>query len=156
MGVGVWRPLPNAILPVECWMKLLSTSHIVIGFLFFFLFLLTGGYMLVGFPALYDGREEIRMMFRATHTYILMSALVNLMAGNYLLHVSTPRFPSLQCFASVLILSSPVLLLAAFFYEPPGYLTERPVSFWGVVSLLVGVMLHTLLNFKQIIESIRV
>ena len=73
-------------------MRILQRSHLVIGGVFLILFLLTGGYMFTQFPELYQGREEIRMMFRATHIYILMSALVNLMCGLALRGRSYARF----------------------------------------------------------------
>lgn len=130
-------------------MKFLWISHFAIGSIFLVLFLLTGAYMLFNFPELYGAREEVRMMFRSTHIYILMSALMNFMAGNYIVSLNKRNFSKIRALASALILISPILFLCAFFYEPPDYLIDRPISFWGVVSLLVGVLIHTILNFKR-------
>jgi hypothetical protein len=129
-------------------MKLFAVTHFAIGIIFFALFLITGAYMIFNFPGLYDGREEIRMMYRATHIYILMSALLNLITGSYLLQSDNLNFLILKKMASLLILLAPVLFFFAFIFEPPEYLVERPISYWGVVFLLVGVMLHALLNIK--------
>jgi hypothetical protein len=123
-------------------------SHILIGILFLVIFLLSGVYMLINFPELYAGREEIRMMFRATHIYILLASLVNLMAGNYLLSKFECRFLQLRRLASSLIIVAPFLFFIAFVIEPPSYLIERPISFWGVVALVAGVILHSILNLK--------
>ena len=126
----------------------LTKLHYLIGALFFVLFLLTGAYMKLNFPDLYMQREEIRMMYRATHIYILMSALINLMTANYLFHSHDFSFHFLKKIASACILISPLLFTIAFFYESGEYLINRPVSFWGVILLLGGVMLHALLNFR--------
>ena len=125
-----------------------AKAHYLTGIAFFALFLLTGAYMLFNFPELYADREEIRMMYRATHIYILMSALINLMAGSYLLNLKSTNFQSLRKISSLLILVTPILFFIAFIYEPAGYLIERPISFWGVVLLVAGVILHSLLNIK--------
>jgi len=93
-------------------------------------------------------------MYRATHIYILMSALTNLMAGSYLLQLTQSTFVKLRKFASLLILVTPVLFFVAFIYEPADYLIERPVSFWGVVFLVGGVIIHTLLNMKWINKNV--
>ena len=129
-------------------MRLLAQSHLIVGVVFFILFLLTGVYMTLNFPELYDGREEVRMMYRSTHIYLLMSALLNLMAGNYLLRVEQTNFLRLKKLASMLIVVTPPLFFAAFFVEPPVYAIERPISFWGVIFLVTGVLLHALLNLK--------
>ena len=95
-------------------MNIIQKSHFVIGLLFLALFLLSGIYMMFNFPELYVGREEIRMMFRATHIYILMSALVNLMTGNYLRNNSVKSFVKFRRLASSLILVAPFLFFVAF------------------------------------------
>ena len=127
-------------------MNIMQKSHFVAGIFFLALFLLTGVYMKLSFPELYEGREEIRMMFRATHIYLLMSALLNLMAGNGLRSHPVRHVVQLQKLASLLILIAPFLFFAAFIIEPPSYMLERPISFWGVVALLSGVLLHSALN----------
>ena len=129
-------------------MKLFIQAHFFVGIAFFVLFLLTGVYMILNFPELYEGREEIRMMYRATHIYILMSSLVNLMPGNYLLGISGVNLMAFRKIASLLILVTPLVFFTAFIVEPPEYLIERPIAFWGVVLLVTGVILHTLLNLK--------
>jgi|TARA_B110000908_G_scaffold124470_1_gene145936 hypothetical protein len=134
-------------------MKFFTQAHFIIGIAFFLLFLLTGAYMILNFPELYNGREEVRMMYRATHIYILMSALINLMAGNYLLQATQFSFLILRKLASLLILVTPILFFIAFIYEPARYLIERPVSFWAVVFLVAGVILHSFLNIKWLNKS---
>ena len=139
-------------------MLTLQKLHYCVGIIFFIVFLLTGAYMLLNFPELYVGREEVRMMFRATHLYLLFSALINLVVGNALLAKdnesdSSRRFLPLWYVASLLILIAPGLFLVGFIVEPPSNLIERPVSFWGVISLLVGVMMQSLLTFQHMLQN---
>jgi len=129
-------------------MKFLIKAHYIIGIVFLSVFLLTGVYMHFSFPELYNGREEVRMMYRATHIYILVGSLVNLMAGNYLTHYAHVRFKKLTRLASILSLITPPMFFVAFIVEPADYLIGRPVSFWAVVFLFGGVMLHTLVNIE--------
>lgn len=120
--------------------------HLVVGVGSLLLFLATGAYMLFGFPELYQQREEIRMMYRATHIYLLMSSLINLMSANFISRVAADLHPRLSGIASLLIVISSALLAAAFFIEPQDYLIDRPITFWAVVFLLAGVLVHTILN----------
>lgn len=129
-------------------MNIFIQGHFIIGVVFFVLFLLTGAYMIVNFPELYVGREEVRMMYRATHIYILMSALMNLMAGCYLFYAKHESFIFLRKVSSVLILITPILFFIAFIFEPPDYLIDRPISFWAVIFMVAGVTLHAMLNLK--------
>ena len=125
--------------------ELTQKMHWAIGFLFVVVFLATGAYMRMGFPELYAGREEVRMMYRSTHIYILFGASVNLLVGhglhrfdNYLRHV--------QRLASLILLLAPFWIVVGFFVESPSYLIHRPFSTWGVVSIFVGVLLVSVLN----------
>jgi hypothetical protein len=129
-------------------MRYYIQAHFIIGIVFFLLFILTGIYMILNFPELYNDREEVRMMYRATHIYILMSALINLMAGNYLVQTTKFSFLILTKFASSLILVTPIMFSIAFMYEPAEYLVNRSISFWAVVFLVVGVLFYTLFNIK--------
>jgi uncharacterized membrane protein YwaF len=124
---------------------ILQRSHLVIGALFLAIFLLTGVYMFVNFPDLYQGREEVRMMFRATHIYILMAALINILCGTSNVGQCRASFAWLSSVASVLIMLAPVLFVTGFAIEPTEYRLDRPVSFWGVVALLTGVLLRAIL-----------
>ena len=123
----------------------LNQIHIALSITFILVFLGTGVYMLSGFPELYRGREEIRMMYRATHIYILFAALVNLLVGQAI-GEQEHRSKYLQWLASALLILTPFMLTAAFFIEPSGYLIERPISFFAVIFLFAGSLLTSLLN----------
>lgn len=119
--------------------------HLFVGAAFLLVFLATGYYMSQNFPSLYQGREEIRMMYRATHIYILFAAATNLLAAHALNSFSN-WLSRVQAMASLLLLIAPFLVFMGYIVEPPAYMIERPFSFWGVVSLFLGVVLISLLN----------
>jgi hypothetical protein len=84
-------------------------------------------------------------MYRATHIYLLFSALLNLLAAGFD-SVSTHAPASARGLVAwldrtgrVLLLLAPPTFLLAFFVEPPVYAIERPLSFWGVVACAAGV-----------------
>jgi len=127
--------------------SMLEKWHLAVGFLFLLIFLATGAYMFFGFPDLYQGREEIRMMYRASHIYILFAGSVNLlMAGG--LNSYNNWLASVQMLASIAVLLAPVLILVGFIIEPPSYLVERTFTFWGIVFLFSGVLLRSLLHLS--------
>jgi hypothetical protein len=109
--------------------------------------------MLVSFPELYEDREEIRMMYRATHIYILMSSLINLAIANYSAGQQGLYCNWLRRVASVSIIIAPAVFFVGFIVEPQSYLVERPFSFWGVLLLLVGVLLHTAINWRAFTKN---
>ena len=126
---------------------MLEKVHLIIGFLFLLVFLATGAYMFFSFPDLYQGREEIRMMYRGTHIYLLFAASANLlMAGG--LKTYDNWLANAQVMSSVIVLLAPWLILVGFIIEPPSYLVERPFTFWGIVFLFVGVLLRALLHLS--------
>ena len=127
----------------------LHQTHIGLGMTFILVFLGTGVYMLSGFPELYQGREEVRMMYRATHIYILFAALVNLLVGQTI-GAREHRSKYIQWLASALLFAAPFMLTTAFFIEPSGYVIERPISFFAVIFLFAGSLLTSLLNVPVI------
>ena len=116
--------------------------HKYVGITTVVVFLLTGLYMRVKFPGLYNEREAIRFTFRANHVYILLAGLVNITMGIYLNLQSQGWKRRLQFFGSGLVLIAPTLLVIAFFYEAPLGTPERQVTSIGILSLLVGVFCH--------------
>lgn len=116
--------------------------HYIIGFTFLVLFLATGGYLNSNFPELYGENEVMRFMYRSNHIYILMAALINLGLGSYLRYSFNSKIKVAQKFGGVLVLSAPFILFAAFFVEPIGMLVDRPITFWGILALLIGVVVH--------------
>jgi hypothetical protein len=103
-------------------------------------FLGTGAYMATHFPAAYEADESIRYLYRANHVYLLLGSLLNLGVGIYRTG-TRPGWRGIVALAgSALVLLAPLLLLYAFFAEPPLGTPERPFSFFGVLFLLLGVL----------------
>jgi hypothetical protein len=118
--------------------------HTITGWLFVLVFLSTGLWMRLNFPEAYHDDEALRLMFRASHIYILASALLNLMAG--IRRESPVRGWRLGCnrFGSVLLLASAPLLTIAFIVEPAPHAVERPLAHIGVGMAGLGTVLIVL------------
>jgi NADH:ubiquinone oxidoreductase subunit 6 (subunit J) len=107
-------------------------------------FLMTGVYLRWRVPALYGDDAVIHSLFRANHVYILLSGLINLGIGTYVvLHGSRWR-RNLQLAGSCLLLAAPVVLLLAFIFEPPRATPARYVTAVGVLILFLGVLCHAM------------
>ena len=115
--------------------------HLIVGWFFVLVFLSTGMWMRLNFPDAYQGNEAVRLMFRASHIYILAAALLNLMAG--IQRESADRGWRLVCqrIGSAVLLVSAPLLTAAFFIEPGPHQVERPMAHIGVGITALGVVL---------------
>lgn len=119
-------------------MKLL---HMLAGLLTVVVFLATGMYMSTHFPDIYEPDEIIRYQFRANHIYVLMSGLINLLAALNSTSHSTGWRVVVSRVANIFLLVAPAVLIYAFYTEPEMGLADRPLTFYGVVLLLAGVVL---------------
>lgn len=120
----------------------LPRIHRLVGLVVVLLFLLTGLYMRFRFPDLYASDEVVRYLFRANHVYILLSGLLNIGVGTYLVLHTQPWKRTLQFVGSALLIVASVVLLAAFFYEPPRAAPERLLTLIGIVCMLLGTIGH--------------
>jgi hypothetical protein len=114
-------------------------THLISGLLFFALFLASGRHMGQVLPEFSGELDGLRMMYRASHVYLLYASLLNLLAGAYWRPVALRQ--KTQMFASgLLLLSQPVLGLA-FLLEPAQNMVTRPFTLAGAVLALAGVAL---------------
>ena len=114
--------------------------HFVFGLLLFLVFLLTGQYMeYVHNRTLPD---EIRMLYRSRHIYLLLNALINISLGLYVAYARSGWRRRLQMIGSVLILIAPAFLLAGFFYEPPRGADQTIIAPYGIFATAIGILLH--------------
>ena len=120
----------------------LKRAHQIVGLTFIIIFLLTGQYMEFGNPVVREMEDGARMMFRSRHIYILLAGLVNVGVGAYFQTRAGRWQRALQLTGSILIIAGPLLLLAAFFYEPalPGM--QRTFTLPALITLLAGALLH--------------
>ncbi|HEY0380407.1 MAG TPA: hypothetical protein VGC87_26070 [Pyrinomonadaceae bacterium] len=124
--------------------------HLIFGVLVVLVFLLTGQYMDFQSPKVRELADEgTRMMFRSRHIYLLLAGLINLGVGVYFTYRKASWRKTLQVAGSVLILLAPLLMTAAFFYEPTLKGLKRPLTLPGIVSLFAGVFLHLFGGIRQ-------
>ena len=105
--------------------------------------------MLWAFPELYGVKEEVRMMFRASHIYVLLASLINFMAANFRYVRASLRLELVFSISSFFIILASVALMGAFVYEPPIYAIDRPITFWAIIMLFSGVLLQTVACFFE-------
>ena len=119
----------------------LKKAHFWIGCLGIAVFLATGVYMRAGFPELYGGNEVVRYHYRANHIYILLGSLINLALGCYLrLGIGWRKRAAIV--GSTLLLSSPLLLVAAFVLEAPKGTPDRLLTLVGIFMVFIGALCH--------------
>ena len=124
--------------------------HLIFGVLVVLVFLLTGQYMDFQDPKVREMTDEgTRMMFRSRHIYLLLAGLINLGVGVYFTYHRASWRKTLQIVGSVLILLAPLLMTAAFFYEPPLKGLQRSLTLPAIVALFAGVFLHLFSGIKQ-------
>jgi xanthine/uracil permease len=88
-------------------------------------------------------------MFRSTHIYILLSGLLNLGIGTYLILSKQKWRRVLQLIGSSFVLVAPPLLICAFFYEPSSRSLERPLTLPAMLLLLIGTLSHVLSTARR-------
>jgi hypothetical protein len=116
--------------------------HLWAGVLAVIVFLSTGQVMRHHQPPMAALPDDVHLMFRSRHIYIVAGGLVNLMLGIYLQREDSWR-GRVQLLGSALVLGSPALLIAAFFLEPQGGLGANTWSTnLGLQSLFAGSILH--------------
>jgi hypothetical protein len=117
--------------------------HLTFGVLIVIVFLLTGQYMDFQNPKVRELADEgTRMMFRSRHIYLLLAGLINLGVGAYFIYHKASWRRALQIAGSVLILLAPLLMTAAFFYEPRLQGLKRTFTQPAIIALFAGVFLH--------------
>lgn len=107
-----------------------------VGALGVLVFLGTGAYMMSIFPEAYADNEVIRFQYRATHIYLLLASLLNLMVVSP--EPLCKRDHWIQRLGAVTLMTTPALFCSAFFLEPPRAGTEHWLTFFGVLGCLVG------------------
>lgn len=126
---------------------MLRKTHLIVGILGLLAFVLQGQYMDLALAHLVGLEDGPRMLFRSSHIYLLLAALLNVVMGVYMRGDIRFLIPELQLVVSVIVLAAPFALLAGFFLE--SHLADfirpytRPALYAlfgiGVILSLVGV-----------------
>jgi hypothetical protein len=129
--------------------------HLVFGLIALVTFAATGRVMRTHTPPLHDLGDNVRLIYRSRHIYLLAGGVVNVLLGIYLAPARTVRGRIAQNVGSLLFLAAPVLLGAAFFVETSWVETGHGLSshLWlskiGLDSLLAGTTLHFLAQWAS-------
>ena len=122
----------------------MSHAHLIFGIILFVVFLITGRFMRMDFPDKDIIPQELRLLMRSRHIYILFSSLVHILLGLYLVMHEKFWRKSLQIFGSILLFSASLLLVWAFVFETYAAKHFSDVSRYGLYASLAGTIFHLL------------
>jgi len=122
----------------------MSWFHLIFGLILFVVFTQTGSFMRADFPDKDAIPQELRILMRSRHIYILFSALIHIAIGAYF--QSRVRTPAriLQYSGSAFLSIASVLLVWAFITETYSLQHFSNISRYGIYMSLAGVGLHAL------------
>ena len=117
-------------------------THLIFGVLLFIVFAITGRYMRVDFPDKEIIPQELRLLMRSRHIYILFNALIHVALGIYLQMRPHRVIRVFQYAGSLTLAVSSGVLLWAFIAETYQYQQFSELIRWGIYTSLAGVTLH--------------
>jgi len=116
--------------------------HLILGILLFVVFLTTGQFMRANFPDKDIIPQELRLLMRSRHIYILYCAFLHILLGVYLQGGPGGWRKLVQYAGSAVLIISSVLLVWAFIAETYTYAHFSEISRFGIYTSLAGVALH--------------
>ena len=116
--------------------------HLIFGIILFVIFLITGRFMRVDFPDKEIIPQELRILMRSRHIYILLSSFLHIILGVYLQIQPQVWRKSLQLFGSFLLMLGSGLFIWAFVYETYTIQHFSDISRYGLYVTLGGTILH--------------
>jgi hypothetical protein len=122
--------------------------HLIFGLAMFVVFVTTGKYMRVDFPDKDAIPQELRLLMRSRHIYILFSALIHLALGVYMQMRPQAWRKVVQISGSVALVAASVLLVWAWQVETYDLQQFSDLSRNGIYLSLAGVVLHLIGGLK--------
>ena len=124
----------------------MKSVHLISGIITLVIFALTGQYMaqVIGLPETEFNAQK--MMYRASHIYLLWAGLINTCLGVYWRPLAL-RNPFIQLASSWLLVTCQPVLLLAFFTEPGVEDQDRLLTLAGCIMALTGTGLAVLAAF---------
>ncbi len=116
--------------------------HLVMGIVALAAFAASGQVMLRHVPPIRLQGDDVRLMYRSRHIYLLGSGLANVLLGLYLVPCRAAWRRGIQFAGSLLLLAAPVLLGMAFVMEPGHGLGRTWRSHFGLYAMVGGTILH--------------
>jgi hypothetical protein len=135
--------------------KLVSYAHLIFGIALFIAFAVTGKFMRIDFPDKDLIPQDLRLLMRSRHIYILFSSLIHLMLGVYIRMESDKRLRSLQYAGSFVLVVSSGLLLWGWWVETYQLQHFSDISRQGIYASLAGVGLHLIAGLGRVVSSKR-
>ena len=123
--------------------------HLIVGLIMFVIFVTTGKFMRIDFPDKDAIPQELRLLMRSRHIYILFSALIHLVLGTYYQAGKQTAARILQYSGSVSLTAASILLVWAFITETYALQHFSDLSRNGIYLSLVGVGLHLLTKIEK-------
>jgi hypothetical protein len=117
--------------------------HFIVGLLGVAAFLGTGLFMEFAHDHLRGKSDALRLLYRSTHVYLLLTSLLNLAVSGATLQITGWR-QWLRRLGSLALLIAPLLALAAFAIEPALTGLSRPLTLPMAFFCLGGMAFHTL------------
>ena len=123
--------------------------HLAVGIALLLVFVSTGAFM--KWEQVHgDALDPLyRMMHRSRHIYILFAGLIHLMAYRAHDDGSSGSRSILLRISSGFLFASAVLFSIAFLVEPQLHRVAAPVTFFGVLLALIGVLLPVVSGFMR-------
>ena len=122
--------------------------HLVFGLVLFLIFTITGSYMRVDFPDKDVIPQDLRLLMRSRHIYILFSSLIHITLGIYLTMQPKTWQRMVQILGSVILTVASGVLLYAWYVETYRYQHFSDASREGIYLSLAGVILHLIGGFR--------
>ena len=120
----------------------MSWFHLIFGLAMFVVFVTTGNYMRADFPDKDAIPQDLRLLMRSRHIYILFNALIHLALGVYLTNRPQTWRRTMQYLGSFVLTISAALLLWAFIVETYQLQHFSDLSRYGIYTSLAGVGFH--------------
>ena len=127
----------------------MSWFHLIFGVIMFVVFVTTGKFMRVDFPDKDVIPQELRLLMRSRHIYILFSALIHLVLGAYFRAGKQRAARILQYSGSAALTAASVFLVWAFVVETYSLQHFSGLSRNGIYLSLTGVVLHLLTRIEK-------
>ncbi len=120
----------------------MSWFHLGFGLLIFIVFVTTGKFMRVDFPDKDIIPQDLRILMRSRHIYILFSAMIHLMLGVYLQIRPQPWRKIVQYGGSAVLVASSLVLVWGWYTETYSLQHFSDISRNGIYASLWGIGLH--------------
>src|SRR6188474_218430 len=116
--------------------------HLIFGIAVFLVFTQTGSLMRADFPDKDAIPQDLRLLMRSRHIYILFAALIHIVLGVYLQLRQESVLRVLQLLGSIVITIGSILLVYAWYVETYEFQHFSDLSRNGIYLTALGVGLH--------------